>query len=99
MLRIRSLLSLPMSNVRFGSWLCKNAKLLDLDRRSYSLETVLSLQIAFAFNLTVKAKNVYSRRVSIFCVFTQLGPTADVNRPAVVQVSFAHYLRVPSSMI
>jgi len=54
---IRCLLLLE-TGVRFGSWLCENAKTLDRDRRSYSSKTALGLQFASAFNLEIKLENV-----------------------------------------
>jgi hypothetical protein len=45
-------------DVRFGSWLCENAKTLERDRRSYSSKTVLALKLANAFNLDDELKNV-----------------------------------------
>jgi hypothetical protein len=53
-------------NVRFGSWLCENAKTLNRDRRSYSSKTVLVAQRASGFNLEIELKNIILRRVSIF---------------------------------
>ena len=49
-----------------GSWLCKNAKMLNRDRRSYSSKTVLVAQRASGFNLEIELKNIIPRRVSIF---------------------------------
>src|SRR3979490_358414 len=54
------------TNVRFGSWLCENAKTLNRDRRSYSSKTVLVAQRASEFNLEIELKNIILRRVSIF---------------------------------
>jgi hypothetical protein len=45
-------------NVRNGSWLCKNAKTLNRDRRSYSSETALVAQLASEFNLEVELENI-----------------------------------------
>jgi hypothetical protein len=44
--------------VRFGSWLCENAKTPDGDRRSYSSKTVLALKRASVLNLESELKNV-----------------------------------------
>jgi hypothetical protein len=55
-----------MSDFRYGSWLCKNAKTLNRDRRSYSSKTVLVAQRASGFNLEIELKNIILRRVSIF---------------------------------
>src|SRR5690348_9729264 len=52
--------------VRFGPWLCENAKTLDHDRRSYSSKTVLVPQSASGFNLEIELKNIILRRVSFF---------------------------------
>ena len=41
-----------------GSWLCKNAKTLNRDRRSYSSKTALVAQLASDFNLEVELKNI-----------------------------------------
>jgi hypothetical protein len=41
-----------------GSWLCKNAKTLNRDRRSYSSKTALVAQLASEFNLEVELKNI-----------------------------------------
>ena len=43
---------------RFGSWLCKNAKTLNRDRRNYSSKTALVAQLASEFNLEVELKNI-----------------------------------------
>jgi hypothetical protein len=45
-------------DVRSGSWLCKNAKTLKHDRRSYPSETALVAQLASEFNLEVELKNI-----------------------------------------
>ena len=47
-----------MPGVRFGSWLCKNAKRLNRDRRNYSSKTALVAQLASEFNLEVELKNI-----------------------------------------
>ena len=54
------------ANVRYGSWLCENAKPLNRDRRSYSSKTVLVAQRANGFDLEIELKNIILRRVSIF---------------------------------
>ena len=41
-----------------GSWLCKNAKTLNRDRRSCSSKTALVLQLASEFNLEAELKNI-----------------------------------------
>ena len=46
------------TDVRSGSWLCKNAKTLNRDRRSYSSKTALVVQLASEFNLEVELKNI-----------------------------------------
>src|SRR5262245_56390597 len=43
-------------NVRFGSWLCENAKTLNRDRRSCSFKTVLVAPSASEFNLEIELK-------------------------------------------
>jgi hypothetical protein len=45
-------------HVRFGSWLCKNAKMLNRDRRSYSSKAALVTQLAGEFDLEIKLKNI-----------------------------------------
>jgi hypothetical protein len=45
-------------NVRFGSWLCKNAKRLKRDGISYSSKTALVVQHAIQFDLEVELKNI-----------------------------------------
>jgi hypothetical protein len=45
-------------DVRFGSWLCKNAKTLSRDRGSYSSKTASVAQPASEFNLEVELKNI-----------------------------------------
>jgi hypothetical protein len=45
-------------HVRFGSWLCENAKTLNRDRRSYSSKTTLVAHLASEFNLEVELKNI-----------------------------------------
>jgi hypothetical protein len=46
------------TNFRSGSWLCKNAKTLNRDRRNYSSKTALVAQLASEFNLEVELKNI-----------------------------------------
>jgi hypothetical protein len=46
------------AHVRNGSWLCKNAKTLNRDRRNYSSKTALVAQLASEFNLEVELKNI-----------------------------------------
>jgi hypothetical protein len=53
-------------HVRYGSWLCENAKALDRDRRSYSSKAALVVHRASGFNLEIELKNIILRRVSIF---------------------------------
>jgi hypothetical protein len=43
---------------RVGSWLCKNAKTLNRDRRNYTSKTALVAQLASEFNLEVELKNI-----------------------------------------
>jgi hypothetical protein len=45
-------------SVRFGSWLCENAKTLDGNRRSYASKTVLVLKLESALNSKDELKNV-----------------------------------------
>jgi hypothetical protein len=45
-------------HVRDGSWLCKNAKTLNRDRRNYSSKAPLVAQLASEFNLEVELKNI-----------------------------------------
>jgi hypothetical protein len=45
-------------HVGFGSRLCKNAKTINRDRRSYSSKTALVAQLASEFNLEVELKNI-----------------------------------------
>jgi hypothetical protein len=45
-------------DVRFGSWLCENAKTRNGKRRSYSSETAFGFQLASAFNLNSELKNL-----------------------------------------
>jgi hypothetical protein len=58
--------ALLRQDVRFGSWLCENAKALDRDRRSYSSKAALVVHRASGFNLEIELKNIILRRVSIF---------------------------------
>jgi hypothetical protein len=51
-------LSTLAASVHSGSWLCKNAKTLNRDRRSYSSKTALVVQLASEFNLEVELKNI-----------------------------------------
>ena len=46
------------AHVSDGSWLCKNAKTLNRDRRSCSSKTALVVQLASEFNLEVELKNI-----------------------------------------
>src|ERR1700741_1263283 len=64
------------SHVRFGSWLCENAKALNRNRRSYSSKTVSGIQFENTFDLEIELKNVILVAFSIFCVFTQPGSFA-----------------------
>src|SRR4029077_18077853 len=41
-----------------GSWLCKNAKTLNRDRRIYSSKTAFVAQLASEFNLAIKLKKI-----------------------------------------
>ena len=66
--------------VRFGSWLCENAKTLNRDRRSYSSKTVLVAQRASGFNLEIELKNIILRRVSIFEFLHSQGQKATFER-------------------
>jgi hypothetical protein len=50
--------ALKPTEVRDGSWLCKNAKTLNRDRRNYSSKTSLVAQLASEFNLQVELKNI-----------------------------------------
>jgi hypothetical protein len=75
---MRSLLS--TNDVRFGSWLCENAKTLNRDRRSYSSKTVLVAQRASGFNLEIELKNIILRRVSIFEFLHSQGQKATFGR-------------------
>jgi len=47
-----------LADVAVGSWLCKNAKTLNRDRRSYSSKTALVAQLASELNLEVELKNI-----------------------------------------
>src|SRR6266480_7446260 len=46
------------ANVRFGSWLCENAKMPEGDRTSYSSKTVFTPNLASEFNSENELKNV-----------------------------------------
>jgi hypothetical protein len=66
MSHVGCVVALPViRHVRFGSWLCENAKTLNRDRRSYSSKTDLVAQHASGFNLEIELKNIILRRVSI----------------------------------
>src|ERR1700751_341890 len=72
-----------LANVWCGSWLCENAKALNRNRRSYSSKTVSGIQFENTFDLEIETEECHSRRVSIFCVFTQPGSfTTDPTCPA-----------------
>src|SRR6266404_2923857 len=71
------------TKVRFGSWLCENAKTLNRNRRSYSSKTVLVAQRASGFNLEIELKNIILRRVSIFEFLHSQGQSRRSDRPAV----------------
>jgi len=47
---------LASADVRLGSWLCKNARTLNRDRRSHSSKTALVTQFANEFNLAIELK-------------------------------------------
>ena len=87
------------AHVRNGSWLCKNAKTLNRDRRSYSSKTVLVAQRASGFNLEIELKNIILRRVSIFEFLHSQGHTRTwgqcLQRSASGQqpTSLAHWTR------
>ena len=69
-----------LPTVRFGSWLCENAKTLNRDRRSYSSKTVLVAQRASGFNLEIELKNIILRRVSNFEFLHSQGQTQKSGR-------------------
>src|SRR6266404_3246222 len=71
------------TKVRFGSWLCENAKTLNRNRRSYSSKTVLVAQRASGFNLEIELKNIILRRVSIFEFLHSQGQSRRSDRPPV----------------
>jgi hypothetical protein len=48
----------PSADVSFGSWLCKNAKAPNRDRRNYSFKTALVVHRAAGFNLEIGLKNI-----------------------------------------
>jgi hypothetical protein len=56
--------------------MCENAKALNRNRRSYSSKTVSGIQFENTFDLEIETEECHSRRVSIFCVFTQPGSFA-----------------------
>jgi hypothetical protein len=68
------------ANVRFGSWLCENAKTVNHDRRTCSSKTVLVAQRASGFNLEIELKNIILRRVSIFEFSHSQGQTEKSGR-------------------
>jgi hypothetical protein len=52
---------LPSRSIKYvgsGSWLCKNAKTINRDRRNYSSKTALVAQLASELNLEVELKNI-----------------------------------------
>jgi hypothetical protein len=51
-------LALKADHFRNGSWLCKNPKTLNRDRRSYSSETALVVRLAMEFNFKNELKNI-----------------------------------------
>jgi hypothetical protein len=71
-----------MRHVRFGSWLCENAKTLNRDRRTCSSKTVLVAQRASGFNLEIELKNIILRRVSIFEFLHSQGHSRRFGMPA-----------------
>jgi hypothetical protein len=63
-------------NVRFGSWLCENAKTRDGDRRSYSSKTTLTVKRASELNLTNEPKNVIHATFQSFAFLHSQGQKA-----------------------
>jgi hypothetical protein len=61
---------LKRRNVRYGSWLCKNAKTLNRDRRSYSSKTALVACLASEFNLEIELKNIIVVAFRFFSFYT-----------------------------
>jgi len=70
------------ANVRYGSWLCENAKPLNRDRRSYSSKTVLVAQRANGFDLEIELKNIILRRISIFEFLHSQGQSRRFGSPS-----------------
>jgi hypothetical protein len=64
------------SIVRFGSWLCENAKALDGDRRTSSSEIGFGPQTCKRAQLKKRTEECNSRLASIFRVFAQPGSFA-----------------------
>jgi hypothetical protein len=56
--------------VRFGSWLCENAKTPEGDRRSYSSNTVLALKLADVLNSENELKNLILVTFRLFGFYT-----------------------------
>jgi hypothetical protein len=65
-------IELPGNDVRFGSWLCENARTLGGDRTSYSLKTDFAVKRASALNLENELKNVILAEFRSFA-FSHMG--------------------------
>jgi hypothetical protein len=63
------------SHVRFGSWLCENAKALNRNRRSYSSKTVSGIQFENTFDLEIELKNVILVAFRFFAFLHSQGQT------------------------
>ena len=83
------------ADFRDGSWLCKNAKTLNRDRKNYSSKTAFVAQLASDFNLEVELKNIiliailffeflhsqgHFRKLDRLNGMSDLPPKADIRR-------------------
>jgi hypothetical protein len=68
-------------DVALGSWLCENARTLDGERRSYSVMTVLSVNLASAFNLENELKNAILAMFQTFAFLHSQGQKTTSGGP------------------
>ena len=65
-----------------GPRLCENAKAVNRDRTTYSVQIAFGAHIAMAFNFEVKRKNIILVPLRTFEFSHRLGPERTLSRPA-----------------
>ena len=92
-MRERADLNSRTANVRFGSWLCKNARSLNRDRRSHLSETALVAQLASEFNLAIELKKIILLAFRFFEFSHSQGQTRTSSRSRTTSASLIGRLR------